>query len=136
MVYEHLLKEGAVKVSVTNPELLALLEEMNDSWMMCRGVANYSRSIGYDIKSLSLPVGLQIQQEKLSVQFGWNSVQVTLQFKWQLGACKKSSDELSPSNWLTRQSTFYLIYFGTSKNIKLDQNIHKKASGSWRVVYA
>ena len=44
MVYEYLLKEGTVQVSVTNPELQALLEEMNDScWDVCRGVANYSQ---------------------------------------------------------------------------------------------
>ena len=58
MVYEYLLKEGTVQVSVTNPELQALLEEMNDfCWDVCRGVANYSQyrsSIGYDIKRVKL----------------------------------------------------------------------------------
>lgn len=33
MVYEHLLKEGTVEMSVTNSELQALLEEMNDSYV-------------------------------------------------------------------------------------------------------
>ena len=31
MVYEHLLKEGTIQVSLTNPELQSALREMNDS---------------------------------------------------------------------------------------------------------
>jgi hypothetical protein len=58
MAYEHLLKEGTMQISLTNPELQAVLEEMNDSrWNVCRGVADYSQyrsSIGYDIKRVKL----------------------------------------------------------------------------------
>ena len=55
MVYEHLLKDGTMQMSLTNSELQAVLEEMNDScWSVCCGIADYSQyrsSIGYDKKS-------------------------------------------------------------------------------------
>lgn len=147
MVYEYLLKEGSVQVSVTNPELQALLEEMNDfCWDVCRGVANYSQyqsSIGYDIKRVKLacwPPNTARDIEcaiwfKMESSSHSDPCDRCVRLKWQLAARKKSSDELSPSDRLTRQcasSSYPFQYLSPhSKKIKLDnmhQTIHKKAS--------
>lgn len=151
MVYEHLLKEGTVEVSGTNSELEALLKEMNDScWGVCRGIADYSQyqsSIGYDIKrvkSACWPPNTARDCE-CAIWFRKESSSHSdlcdrcVRLKWQLAARKKSCDDLSSSDRLTRQSassSYPFQYLSPhSKKIKLDnmrQAIHKvsiKAQG-------
>ena len=41
MVYEHLLKDDTMQISLANSELQAVLEKMNDSCLsVCRGVVS------------------------------------------------------------------------------------------------
>ena len=110
MVYEHLLKDGTMQMSLTNSELQAVLEEMNDScWSVCRGIADYSQyqsSIGYDIKRVKLACWPPdtARDIECAVWFRKESSSRSdlcdrcVRLKWQLAARKKSCDELSPSD--------------------------------------
>ena len=120
---------------------------MNDScWSVCRGVTDYSQyrsSIGYDIKRVKLACWPPdtARDIECAVWFRKESSSHSdlcdrcVRLKWQLAALKKSCDELSPSDRLTRQSAssaYPLHYLNPhSKKIKLNnmsQAIHKKAS--------
>lgn len=53
MVYEYVLKEGAIGTSMRCSEIVPLLAQMTDSsWVVCPGIADYSQyrsAIRYDI---------------------------------------------------------------------------------------
>ena len=107
-----------------------------------RGNCQYRSSIGYGIKRVKLACWLPdtARDIECAVWFRKESSSHSdlcdrcVRLKWQLAARKKSCDELSPSDRLTRQSgsAYPFQYLSPhSKKIKLDnmrQTIHKKAS--------